>query len=85
MQQYLGRERHRREARVRQDELRGHRDGRYQARLSLVRATPRAGRRGYRHAMGGDAVFAWIVLGLAVAVLVLLALYVDSWRDKDDA
>jgi hypothetical protein len=35
--------------------------------------------------MEGDGVFAWIVLGLAVAVLVLLALYVDSWRDKDDA
>jgi heme exporter protein D len=35
--------------------------------------------------MGADAVFVWIILGLAVAVLILIALYVDSWRRKDDA
>jgi heme exporter protein D len=35
--------------------------------------------------MGGDAVFVWIMLGLAVVVLVLIAVYVDSWRRKDDA
>lgn len=35
--------------------------------------------------MGGNAVFVWIMLGLSVVVLVLIALYVDSWRRKDDA
>jgi heme exporter protein D len=35
--------------------------------------------------MGGTAVFVWIILGLAAAVLVGIALYVDSWRRKDDA
>jgi heme exporter protein D len=35
--------------------------------------------------MGGNAVFAWIILGLALAVLILIAVYVDSWRRKDDA
>jgi hypothetical protein len=32
--------------------------------------------------MAGDAVYAWIILGLAVAVLILIALYVDSWRRR---
>jgi heme exporter protein D len=34
--------------------------------------------------MGGDAVFVWVILGLAVAVLILIALYVDSWRRRND-
>jgi hypothetical protein len=32
--------------------------------------------------MGGDAVFVWIFLGLAFAVLIAIVLYVDSWRRK---
>ncbi|GGM37897.1 hypothetical protein GCM10007977_044240 [Dactylosporangium sucinum] len=55
------------------------------ATKSLVRATPRIGTPRYRRCMGGNAVFVWIILGLAVAVLILIALYVDSWRRKDDA
>jgi hypothetical protein len=35
--------------------------------------------------MGGNAVLVWIMLGVAVVVLVVIALYVDSWRRKDDA
>jgi hypothetical protein len=44
--------------------------------------------------MRGNAVFVWIFLGLATVVLVLITLYVDSWRrvprrggltDQDDA
>jgi heme exporter protein D len=50
-----------------------------------VRATPRAGGPRYRRRMGGDALFVWIMLGLSVVVLVLIALYVDSWRRNDDA
>jgi heme exporter protein D len=50
-----------------------------------VRATPRTAPHRYRRRMGADAVFVWIILGLAVAVLVLITLYVDSWRRKDDA
>lgn len=33
--------------------------------------------------MRPDAVLVWIILGLAVTVLLLIALYVDSWRRKD--
>ncbi|GAA2633685.1 hypothetical protein GCM10010399_77710 [Dactylosporangium fulvum] len=45
----------------------------------------RSSRVRYRRYMGGNAVFVWIMLGLAAVVLILIALYVDSWRRKDDA
>ena len=36
----------------------------------------------YRRIMAGDAVFVWIFLGLAFAVLVAIALYVNAQRRK---
>ncbi|GLL07983.1 hypothetical protein GCM10017581_097430 [Dactylosporangium matsuzakiense] len=50
-----------------------------------MRATPRRRLLRYRRRMDGSAVFVWIILGLAVAVLIIIALYVDSWRRHDDA
>jgi hypothetical protein len=32
--------------------------------------------------MSGTALFVWIFLGLAAVVLVVITLYVDSWRRK---
>jgi heme exporter protein D len=43
---------------------------------------PAAGRFGTVGRMGRDAVFVWIMLGLSVVVLVLIALYVDSLRRR---
>jgi len=34
--------------------------------------------------VGSNVVFVWIMLGLAVVVLVAIALYADAWRRKDD-